>query len=159
MTGATRADEALNGLAALVFVFQGFSQLEVKELAPCDVYSLGASVLELAYGRALSCADAEYAKVRDGAPVELAGEPACPVQTQAGLAVASACEWLHVRRHTDCRVEHPDSSPQGQALARILTEMLQPSAEIRIDCVQVLPSVRSPLPSIAFRSAPLQSPL
>ncbi len=128
-------------------------------MAPCDVYSLGASVLELAYGRALSCADAEYAKVREGAPVELAGEPVCPVHAETELGVACTCEWLHVQRHADCRVEHPDSSPQGQALARILTEMLHPSAEIRIDCAQVFPSARSPLPCIAFRSAPLESPL
>ena len=142
-------------------VLQGFSQLEAKELAPCDVYSLGASVLELAYGRALSCSDAEYAKVREGSPVELAGEPVCPVRTEAVLAVACAWACLHVRSHTNCRVEHPDTSPQGKALARILTEMLQPSADVRIDCAQVFPpSVRS-LRSciIAFRSALLQSPL
>ena len=67
------------------FSLQGFSQLEVKELAPCDVYSLGASVLELAYGRALSCSDAEYGKVRQGEPVTLAGKQLCPLQIQVVL--------------------------------------------------------------------------
>jgi len=38
-----------------------------------QVYSLGASVLELAYGKKLATSDAQYAKVRDGAPVRLAG--------------------------------------------------------------------------------------
>jgi serine/threonine protein kinase len=50
---------------------QGFSQLEVKELAPCDVYSLGASVLELALGRELSMRDADYVRIRAGEPVVL----------------------------------------------------------------------------------------
>ena len=67
-------------------------------------------MLELAYGRALSHRDADYARVRDGAAVEL-----------------------------------KDQSVHGLALARILTDMLQPNADLRIDCATVVRLARNAL--------------
>ena len=91
-------------------VIQGFSQLEVKALAPCDVYALGASVFELALGKSLTGRDPQYLQVREGAPVELA-----------------------------------DTSTLGKALASILTEMMHPSAEDRIDCATAVKLARDAL--------------
>ena len=96
-------------------VIQGFSQLEVKALAPCDVYALGASVFELALGKSLTGRDPQYLQVREGAPVELA-----------------------------------DTSTLGKALASILTEMMHPSAEDRIDCATAVKLARDALAQLAL---------
>ena len=67
-------------------------------------------MLELAYGRSLSTRDAQYAQVREGAPVELA-----------------------------------DTSPAGSLLASILTEMLHPGTDLRINCAHAVTLARTAL--------------
>jgi len=49
------------------------SQGVVSGLAPCDVYSLGVSVLELCLGRPLKSGESPLRDVREGAPVVLPG--------------------------------------------------------------------------------------